>query len=133
MESDTCIHCTVHCISAVYMLKTLMNHRSTISTHVGSCVLYNTHSWTLSDCFALQVALKCADIGHLAATPDVHKRWAYLLEEEFFLQVLLPAMNTICLTRLTVQDTQMLALTCAAWVLYGCCMYVPGLSNTFTV
>ncbi|DBA80258.1 TPA: putative 3',5'-cyclic phosphodiesterase pde-3 [Trebouxia sp. C0005] len=33
-----------------------------------------------------QVALKCADIGHLAATPDVHKRWAYLLEEEFFLQ-----------------------------------------------
>ena len=35
----------------------------------------------------MQVALKCADIGHLAATPDVHKRWALLLEEEFFLQV----------------------------------------------
>ena len=33
------------------------------------------------------MALKCADIGHLAATPDVHKRWALLLEEEFFLQV----------------------------------------------
>ena len=36
---------------------------------------------------ALQVALKCADIGHLAASPEVHKRWALLLEEEFFLQV----------------------------------------------
>ena len=35
----------------------------------------------------MQVALKCADIGHLAATPDVHKRWALLLEEEFFIQV----------------------------------------------
>ena len=36
---------------------------------------------------AVQVALKCADIGHLAASPGVHKRWALLLEEEFFLQV----------------------------------------------
>lgn len=36
---------------------------------------------------AVQVALKCADIGHLAASPDVHNRWALLLEEEFFLQV----------------------------------------------
>ena len=36
---------------------------------------------------AVQVALKCADIGHLAASPEVHKRWALLLEEEFFLQV----------------------------------------------
>ena len=35
----------------------------------------------------VQVALKCADIGHLAASPEVHKRWALLLEEEFFLQV----------------------------------------------
>ena len=33
------------------------------------------------------MALKCADIGHLAAKPEVHKRWALLLEEEFFLQV----------------------------------------------
>lgn len=38
-------------------------------------------------CVAVQVALKCADIGHLAASPGVHKRWALLLEEEFFLQV----------------------------------------------
>lgn len=33
------------------------------------------------------MALKCADLGHLAASPEVHKRWAHLLEEEFFLQV----------------------------------------------
>ena len=35
----------------------------------------------------LQIALKCADIGHLAALPHLHKRWALQLEEEFFLQV----------------------------------------------
>lgn len=44
-------------------------------------------------CFAdldtlLQMMLKCADIGHLAAAPANHKRWAYQLEEEFFQQVL---------------------------------------------
>ena len=33
------------------------------------------------------MVLKCADIGHLAAAPKVHKRWAYQLEEEFFRQV----------------------------------------------
>ena len=31
--------------------------------------------------------LKCADIGHLAAEPEIHKKWAYQLEEEFFQQV----------------------------------------------
>ncbi len=34
-----------------------------------------------------QMVLKCADIGHLAADPKTHKRWAYQLEEEFFRQV----------------------------------------------
>ena len=110
-----------------------MNHRSRVSTHVGSCALFNTPSWTPSDWFALQVALKCADIGHLAATPDVHKRWAFLLEEEFFLQVLLPAHNTICVTQHTVQDTHNFTMPHAAWVLHGCCMYVPGLSHVATV
>lgn len=38
-------------------------------------------------CCCMQVMLKCADIGHLAAAPEVHRRWALLLEEEFFLQV----------------------------------------------
>ncbi len=31
--------------------------------------------------------LKCADIGHLAAAPANHRRWALCLEEEFFQQV----------------------------------------------
>ena len=35
----------------------------------------------------LQMMLKCADIGHLAADSKTHKRWAYQLEEEFFQQV----------------------------------------------
>lgn len=36
----------------------------------------------------LQMVLKCADIGHLAADLKTHQRWAYQLEEEFFRQVL---------------------------------------------
>ena len=36
---------------------------------------------------ALQMLVKCADIGHLAAAPRTHKRWATQLEEEFFRQV----------------------------------------------
>lgn len=43
------------------------------------------------------MVLKCADIGHLAATPKTHKRWAYQLEEEFFRQVI-PA--TACMAYL---------------------------------
>ena len=34
----------------------------------------------------MQMLLKCADIGHLAAAPCLHQRWAYQLEEEFFRQ-----------------------------------------------
>jgi hypothetical protein len=37
-------------------------------------------------CVLLQVALKCADLGHLAEELAVHKRWVRCLEEEFFLQ-----------------------------------------------
>jgi hypothetical protein len=33
------------------------------------------------------MVLKCADIGHLAASLHTHKRWALQLEEEFFRQV----------------------------------------------
>ncbi|KAL0021688.1 hypothetical protein WJX79_000250 [Trebouxia sp. C0005] len=33
-----------------------------------------------------QMVLKCADIGHLAAPPRTHRRWAFQLEEEFFQQ-----------------------------------------------
>ena len=35
----------------------------------------------------MQMMLKCADIGHLAADGATHKRWAYQLEEEMFRQV----------------------------------------------
>ncbi|GFR42649.1 hypothetical protein Agub_g3586, partial [Astrephomene gubernaculifera] len=35
---------------------------------------------------SLQVALKCADIGHLGEALEVHKRWLVELEEEFFRQ-----------------------------------------------
>ena len=34
----------------------------------------------------LQVALKAADIGHLAAPPPVHQRWTQKLTDEMFLQ-----------------------------------------------
>ncbi|KAL6760116.1 3',5'-cyclic-nucleotide phosphodiesterase [Haematococcus lacustris] len=34
----------------------------------------------------LQVALKCADLGHLASPRAVHKKWVCYLEEEFFRQ-----------------------------------------------
>ncbi|DBA66901.1 TPA: hypothetical protein ACH3X2_002024 [Trebouxia sp. C0005] len=33
-----------------------------------------------------QLVIKCADIGHLAADHNTHKRWSYKLEEEFFRQ-----------------------------------------------
>ena len=35
----------------------------------------------------MQMLLKCADIGHLAAAPANHRRWALCLEEEFLQQV----------------------------------------------
>lgn len=45
----------------------------------------------------MQVVLKCADIGHLAADLRTHKRWAYLLEEEFFRQVRWAALTGFCM------------------------------------
>ena len=41
----------------------------------------------LPSCNGMQMVLKCADIGHLAAPAKTHKRWAFQLEEEFFRQV----------------------------------------------
>lgn len=35
---------------------------------------------------SLQMALKCADIGHVTASLPVHLRWVSGLEEEFFKQ-----------------------------------------------
>ena len=34
----------------------------------------------------MQVALKCADVSHLAADPVLHHKWAVRLEEEMFRQ-----------------------------------------------
>jgi len=45
-------------------------------------------SWQImTRSLVVQMVLKCADIGHLAVSPKTHKRWALLLEEEFFRQV----------------------------------------------
>ena len=33
-----------------------------------------------------QMALKCADLGHLASEESVHRRWVAVLEEEMFCQ-----------------------------------------------
>ena len=41
---------------------------------------------------AVQMVLKCADIGHLAADHASHKSWSYRLEEEFFCQVQITGM-----------------------------------------
>lgn len=35
---------------------------------------------------SLQVALKCADLGHISAPLDLHVRWVERLQEEFFRQ-----------------------------------------------
>lgn len=35
---------------------------------------------------SLQMALKCADIGHIVESLETHKKWVSALEEEFFLQ-----------------------------------------------
>ena len=35
----------------------------------------------------MQIALKCADLGHASAPWEVHQRWVVCLEEEMFLQV----------------------------------------------
>ena len=32
------------------------------------------------------MVMKCADLGHLAGSHDVHLRWVHLLEEEMFRQ-----------------------------------------------
>lgn len=43
------------------------------------------HALTAGDCLSLQVALKAADIGHLALPIDLHRQWVGRLQDEFFL------------------------------------------------
>ena len=51
--------------------------------------------------WCVQMVLKCADIGHLAAPPRTPRRWAFQLEEEFFRQVTHPCSLIVhaCVTR----------------------------------
>ncbi|KAF5828639.1 hypothetical protein DUNSADRAFT_17295 [Dunaliella salina] len=51
------------------------------SSSSGSLVLDESKKVLL-----LQVALKCADLGHMAESWDVHLRWVSKLQEEFFQQ-----------------------------------------------
>ncbi|GAX73385.1 hypothetical protein CEUSTIGMA_g838.t1 [Chlamydomonas eustigma] len=58
----------------------------------GSGITGHTHmymSGSLDEeakALALQMAMKCADLGHLTSSREVHKKWVCKLEEEFFLQ-----------------------------------------------
>ncbi len=45
------------------------------------------------------MVIKCADIGHLAADHNTHKRWSYKLEEEFFRQVQQPNLPDMYFTK----------------------------------
>lgn len=55
----------------------------------------------------MQMVLKCADIGHLAADTKTHKRWAFQLEEEFFRQVHSSRIDLLCSPALPCQLVQM--------------------------
>ena len=44
------------------------------------------HAASDVDLTTMQVALKCADVSHLAADPVLHHKWAVKLEEEMFRQ-----------------------------------------------
>mmetsp|Transcript_25460 Transcript_25460/g.55342 ORF Transcript_25460/g.55342 Transcript_25460/m.55342 type:complete len:787 (-) Transcript_25460:1267-3627(-) len=52
----------------------------------------------------LQVALKCADLGHLASPRTVHKKWVQYLEEEFFRQGDREKQNTLVVSPLMDRD-----------------------------
>ena len=74
----------------------LSREDKSLALQVQSTSLLPSSPWCIysraleaSDCACkfLQVALKTADIGHLATEPKLHKRWALALEEEFFQQV----------------------------------------------
>lgn len=52
------------------------------------CLAFCDESPTALRC--VQMVIKCADIGHLAADYKTHQQWSYKLEEEFFRQVSRP-------------------------------------------
>jgi hypothetical protein len=52
----------------------------------------------------MQVALKCADLGHLASPRVVHRKWVGYLEEEFFRQGDREKHNTLSVSPLMDRD-----------------------------
>ena len=95
-------------------------------------------------CVHVQMILKCADIGHLAASPRTHRRWAFQLEEEFFRQVL--PNHTFVLTLLSAGSASwmMLAVTtqtgmlwtahvfaAALWAVFATSSYIMVIAHTF--
>ena len=50
---------------------------------LNHCQLYLT---LYAYCLRMQVALKCADLGHLASENRVHRKWIAALEEGMFRQ-----------------------------------------------
>ena len=74
----------------------------------------------------VQMVLKCADIGHLAAPPRTHRRWAFQLEEEFFRQVTLPC-------SLIVHSCVIRARVCVCVCVYVCaCVCVSAMHLNFS-
>ena len=56
----------------------------TLILRTGAWRLHLPQVTHLFICF--QVALKCADLGHLASEDRVHRKWVAALEEEMFRQ-----------------------------------------------
>ena len=78
----------------------------------------------------MQMLIKCADIGHLAAAPRTHKRWATQLEEEFFKQVLCCAVLRCAVLRCAALCCAVLCCACADNSLFDCidCPYYIALT-----
>ncbi len=75
----------------------------------------------------VQMVIKCADIGHLAADHNTHKRWSYKLEEEFFRQVQPPQLTRSSWHILHEEATpalwcQVLTMLCLLAVCSGACL-----------
>lgn len=64
--------------------RSLSMHRG-VPTTPRAAIYPDSYSNSSKDLYP-QVALKCADLGHLAGSLSVHQRWLAGLEEEFFRQ-----------------------------------------------
>ena len=64
----------------------------TVQHHMDRCHLHGElshcklHLTLYAYCLRVQVALKCADLGHLASEDRIHRKWVAALEEEMFCQ-----------------------------------------------